>query len=354
MIPKLSAIILTTLSVVQGRKPYGVPLPLAHSLIAQFPKPSWIENIAVRPNGDLILTQLTVTPEISNVTLYTIPRPFSPSPSPVPVHTFDGITNLFGIAESATTPDLFVLVGGNIPNSSSAGLYLVWTIDFGSRHNRPPKITQVTHLNASLPNGLTAIPHRNAVLIADSFAGLTWHVNLATGVTSIAAQAPEMSPPLGSAPGTVGINGIKIFKGYLYWTHSALAIIYRVRLDADGRRVQDAKVETVAKLNATFLDDFAIRDDGIIWATTNSDNTLVAVQHETGQSVVVDGAAGELTVLGDTAAAFGRERDDGCVLYVVTCGGLRSKGEAAGKEGAKVVAVDTRGFEMPKQPEPPK
>jgi len=155
-----------------------------------------------------------------------------------------------------------------------------------------------------------------------------------------------MSPPLRSAPGTVGINGIKIFKDYLYWTHSALAIIYRVRLDADGRRVQDAKVETVAKLNATFLDDFAIRGDGIIWATTNSDSTLVAVQHETGQSVVVDGAAGELTVLGDTAAAFGRGSDDGCVLYVVTCGGLRSKDVAAIKEGAKVVAVDTRGFEM--------
>ncbi|KAK0648715.1 putative diphthamide synthesis protein-domain-containing protein [Cercophora newfieldiana] len=312
-VPKLFAAVFAAIATTQALKPPEPHLPLPNNLVAQFPNLSWIENIAVRHNGDLLLTQLPVS-ITTNVSLYTVLNPSSISPTltPIQIHTFNDTNSLFGIAESATTPDLFVLVGGNLPTSPSPRTYPVWTVDFRG-HNHLPKITEITKLtSAELPNGVAAIPHRDAVLVADSWAGLTWHVNIKTGNVSLGIQVPEMAPPSGSPATTVGINGVKIHKGYLYWTNSGLVTLYRVRIDAEGRQAQGSKVETVAKLDAAFLDDFAIGEDGIIWVATNVNNTLIAVRPDTGENVVVEGAVAEMTLAGDTAAAFGRGKDDGC------------------------------------------
>ncbi len=40
----------------------------------------------------------------------------------------------------------------------------------------------------------------------------------------------------------------------------------------------------MAKINASYLDDFAIGEDGNHLGATNSDNTLVEVKPETGES----------------------------------------------------------------------
>ncbi|KAK0611643.1 hypothetical protein B0T14DRAFT_530799 [Immersiella caudata] len=339
MKPTLFFIVSTAIPTILTLKPPSPPLP--HDLITQFPFPTWLENIAVRTNGDILVTTLSSTP---NAILYTVQSPSFPSASPIPLHTFTNITSLFGITESSTKPDLFLIAGGNLPTASTPASYFIWALDF---QQHPPKTTLIAeNPHALLPNGITSIPHRDAILVADSLAGLVWHVNLTTGETTTGIQVPEMAAPPGSPPDAIGINGVKIHKGYLYWSHSSLASIFRVRINKDGRRDLNAPVETVARLDATFLDDFVIEPDGIIWAATNSDSTLVAVDIRTGKSEVVLGGKGEMTVAGATAVAPGRGKGDEGAVYVVTCGGLRRPVNGTVVEGGKVARVDTRGFKF--------
>ncbi|EON97825.1 putative six-bladed beta-propeller -like protein [Phaeoacremonium minimum UCRPA7] len=143
----------------------------------------------------------------------------------------------------------------------------------------------------------------------------------------------------------IGINGIKVFHGYLYWANSFEATIYRLKLDAKGYAAKGAKVEPVAVVDAAFIDDFTIDSTGVIWAATNLDNRVLAIK-PFGENVVVEGSLTELTVAGDTAAAFGRLKADKKVLYVSTSGAEGAPVNGTITEGGKVVAIDTSGFKL--------
>lgn len=82
-----------------------------------------------------------------------------------------------------------------------------------------------------------------------------------------------------------------------------------------------------------------------MFVCSNFGNTVFAVDVDGGKGrKTVLGALGELTVGGDTSAAFGRGKGDGNVLYVVTGGAMGSPVNGTLIEGGKVVAVDTKGF----------
>ncbi|KAK5653750.1 hypothetical protein OQA88_7906 [Cercophora sp. LCS_1] len=323
-------------------------LALQAHTVYQYPNPTWVENIAIRPNDALLLTLLT------SPTLQTIPEPDAPKPIALDVYTFPNSTSLIGIAPLASgceDDDAYLLISGN-PNI--AGSFIAWTVTYPNNNNKhdntnanvndsdKPIIKRIADLTKSgLPNGIVSLgPSEHAVLIADSFLGLIWRLDIQTGKYHVYLQNAETSAPAGSPPNTVAVNGLKISHGYLYFTNSAKVAIYRVKIDEHGRVKEGTQVETVANLSAanSFLDDFAIRN-GIIWVATNSpDNKVFAVDINTGQYVVV------LNVAGPTAAAFGRGKDDKDVLYVTTNGGLRGAPNGVAPEGGKVVAVNTKGF----------
>ncbi len=79
-------------------------------LLYQFPVGTWIENLLVRENGDLILTSA------SRNTLFT----YDPASSAAPqiALQFPNATGTTGIAEIA--PDEFVIVGGVIDATTTA------------------------------------------------------------------------------------------------------------------------------------------------------------------------------------------------------------------------------------------
>lgn len=299
-------------------------LPLPSHVVTQFPNGTWIENIAVRSNGDLLATIL------GPPALYSISNQSSHSPSVTLVETFSGSYGLTGIAEAA--PDLFVVAG--YMNTA------VSTVDFNTLDvaGKPTTKTLTTITEAVLINGVARLSD-SEVLLADTYGGIVWRLDVTTGQYENVVELPELTVPNGNAT-VYGVNGIKVHEGYLYWTNSHEAIIYRLEINSDGTPAEGALVNTVAKLDAVFLDDFTFDKDGNIWVASNQDNQLFAVA-PCGESVVlVEGGGTDLTVAGDTSAAFGRGRDDQEVLYVVTSG----TSFRAAFEGGKVVAVGTRGF----------
>ena len=72
--------------------------------VGLFPNGTWVENAAVRANGQLLVT-LGSSPEVYQV------DPFSAQP-PKLIQIIPGVTGLLGIAEVET--DVFAVVAGNL------------------------------------------------------------------------------------------------------------------------------------------------------------------------------------------------------------------------------------------------
>lgn len=194
-------------------------------VIYQFAEPLRIENFAIRSNGELLLDLL--------------PEPLLYSLDPITrssrlIHTFPNATGLYGIAE--VSPDVFVVVVGNysleigttVPNSQS-----VYEVTFeGSHHHRVEKVTDIPE--GLLLNGVEQLLGENdTVLIADSHLGAVLKLNLRSGIYGIVIQVPEMAPPADTAP-QVGVNGLKLRDGFLYWTNTDREAVYRIQIDEDG------------------------------------------------------------------------------------------------------------------------
>lgn len=122
--------------------PTSTQLPLPVDLVYQFPEPTWVENIAVRSNGDLLLTLLN-TPS-----LYTI-TPSLPQTDPQLIYSFPNLISLLGIVE--TIPEVFIIVAANVTSGVAAPESCsVWKVDFTRHHSRDynssPKITKIVDI----------------------------------------------------------------------------------------------------------------------------------------------------------------------------------------------------------------
>ncbi|KAF2014026.1 calcium-dependent phosphotriesterase [Aaosphaeria arxii CBS 175.79] len=307
-------------------------LPLPSRLVYQFEENNnWIENIAVRSNGDLLLSMLT-SPDV-----YLLSGPQTDSPKLTLLHHFDTLTGLLGITEAQ--PDDFIVVGGNfsgigvaIPRTSS-----VWLMSLG----RVSKVVDIPEIDFA--NGMAALPwNRDIVLVSDSSNGQIFRLDTKKGTYEVVIDIPEMHvTPDAKLP--IGVNGVRIKGHTLYWSNSARKTLFKARLDESGAIASGAKVETIATLDVAFIDDISVDEYDNIWAVTNLDNRLIVVTPD-GKSTVVEGAVDSLAVAGDTASSFGRTPEDSEILYVVTGGGLGAPVNGTITEPGKVVAVDTKGF----------
>lgn len=297
---------------------------------------TWYENIAVRPNGHILATRID-KPVVDEI------DPVKGTGSPV-VGLPDslGFTGLTGIAE--IRPDVFAIGAGQYKFGVGPvpGSWEVFTLDLTS----PDGIAQTQSLLAipeiGLLNGLTKFDD-NTLLAADSEFGALYKIDVPSATYTKLLSAEDGDTALGSPEGVpmqIGINGVKVRDGFLYFTNTMRQSFYRVPLDASAKPT--GPVETVA--SGFSADDFAFGPDGTAYITTHITNEVVAVApggHQK-EAVVISGHQDTLEIAGSTAAAFGRgtgEADDSNVLYVVTAGGLSQpvKGQV---EPAKVVAID--------------
>lgn len=322
-------------------------LALSHSLptkvIGQLSLGTWLENIAIRSNGDILATELW--PQAS---IYTITNPASCNKGLEELVTIPSIQSILGIAELPPRPrksETFVVVGSNATGLSQLvpGTFKAFAIQFRHGKNQAKvqvkKISDMTEKSAFL-NGVVAIPGApDAVLISDTVEGFVGRLDISTGIFDDGAFVfPEMAPP---APNAFGINGIKIRNGYLYFANSNAVKIYRTAITTAGLPVKGSNPQLVADLSkvVSFLDDFDFDSQGNIYAASNSDNSVVFFDAKSGKSRIVVGGVNEMTVAGSTAVAFGRGKQDKNTFYVSTGGGLFKPVGGTKTEGAKVVAV---------------
>ena len=312
------ALLLSAILTVQAHAAYPI------RELYQFPNNTFthIENIAVRPNGQLLLTLITA-PEVF------LFNTLDKNPSPKLLHKFPHATSLTGIAETA--PDVFAVVAGNYTYEKYQGMpgsFSVWSIDMNPSK---PKVRSVASIaGAHALNGMTAVDGSpDMVLIADSALGAVWSMNMTSGESQIAVQDPHLGP---TDTFPLGVNGIRSQGRTMYFTNSAKGLFGNVAISLTGRR--EGNISIIAQSNpGDKFDDFAIDGHGNAWIA-NHPNAVTEVTNRARQMTV----ANTTEFVQPTAAAFGKGHcQSDRILYVVTGGQASNTSIASGQ----VFAINT-------------
>ncbi|KAF2685509.1 hypothetical protein K458DRAFT_476909 [Lentithecium fluviatile CBS 122367] len=305
---------------------YQTPTPHSVKKIYQFPFQTWVENIAVRSNGQLLVTLLNA-PELHLI---------DPSTSPLTsklIHSFVDVraTSLLGIAE--LSHDVFAVVVDQMPQTP--GNCSIWKADFKSDPAAVSKIADVQ--STQLLNGIAKL-NDHTLLVADSMAGNIVKLDVTTGAsTPILEDASTKPGTINGGFAKSGVNGIKILGSHVYYTNSALASFHRVRIDCSTGEAT-GPFETLAT-SMPDADDFALLKDGTAFVAVGSGHVVEKVAG--GRQSVFAGDLHSSAVPGPTAAALGRGSDED-VLYVVTNGGAINPVNGTFAEGGSVLAVELR------------
>lgn len=265
--------------------------------------------------------------------LYTL-DPTARSPAPKAIHTFPNGTSLTGLTE--IEPDIFAVISGIFDLSIGAALLgslNVWTVNL---RDQTPDVKHITSIaNSTMFNGIASIPeYPYLILTADSNLGAVWKVDLRTGAYGVAFADPlfETRADLPASGGNLGIDGIKIRDGYLYWANSIRNLLGRVKINGKGEKT--GPVEVLAMVENTIeIDDFDFDNRGNIWIASPA-GKVVWLSADGKQQQIVDNSS---VVAGATSVAFGRGLTDLSTAYIGTLGTGAENGFALGG----VAVIDT-------------
>jgi len=297
----------------------------------QFPENgSWIDNVVLRQNGNLLLTRLD-TPEVWSVN--------TASGNATLAHSFANATSCFGIAE--IEDDVFAVVVGNFSTKTyqpTPGSFTVQKLDFNVKAEQNERVSEVAEVSqiAALPdatalNGMTAFTKASdLVLIADSPKGAVWKVNIKTGEYAVAMNDTTMMPAEGVAL-PLGINGVKFLDGYVYYSCTTRMQFGRVKVDENANPV--GPYEIIA--SGFLADGLDVDSDGTAYIATDPQNSVVRIT-PFGQISLVAGGQLSTELPGATSCRLSQDRK---TLYVGTSGGQVAPVLGTFKEPAKVLKI---------------
>ncbi|GAA1948669.1 hypothetical protein [Amycolatopsis minnesotensis] len=307
---------------------------LALTTVARFPEHYFLENLAVRGDGSVLVTALL------HKQLWCVPDPRPDAATgPVLVCTFDHLVT--GIAE--VEPDVFVINLSDAYTTHESHLARLDLTGWAPGDPVSPEIVFTFDDRARGLNG-SCLLGPGVLLVADCFAGFLWRVDLAEGARGatariwLAHETMEMDP--GSdvpPPPQPGVNGIRYGArtGYLWYTSTAQQVFMRVPVDPATFDPAGAP-ELVATIDNA--DDFCIDEDtGFAYVTRHRANTVdrvpLAPGHDEPRHLAGDPFDPALT--GPSSAAWGRgPGDHGRVAYVTTDGGTTAPPDGIVREAA--------------------
>ena len=308
-------------------------LPLPVEIIHEFPQGTWVENLAVRSYGQVLVSLLS-TPD-----LYQIDP--SNKTAPILVHSFPEHLGLLGITE--TTQDIFYLAAGNYSVSAKTnipGAWNIYEVDI-TKGPRKVKVTKISDFpNLVLLNGpVTLDASKGLILVGDSGAGAVYRYNVKTNELKMVIKDATMVPV---PPLPVGINGIKIRKGNLFFTNASQKLFVKIPINADGTAAGPLMTLSTDSLG----DDFALDAEGDAFLAQNGANNLGYLGPEGGNVTILAGAPlqDKHVLAGPASCQFGRLQRDQRVPYITTTGGIASNATAPGL-GGTLSKVDLHGSE---------
>ena len=256
--------------------------------VASWPVGTFVENIVAYPDGGLVVA-IHSKCELELIQSAKERRNFAQLPGPP--------TGL-----SLLGDDLFVSMGEPGKNG--------WSIRWVKPNGSSEKLLDIPE--ALFLNGST--PFRSSsILVVDSILGQAIEIDTRTGQRKVWLDH-DLLRKITANPMMPGVNGVKAFRGHVYFSNTERAKILRAPVKPDGA------AGTPEVLAERFVgDDFALDMQGNLYVTTHVHNQLQRLS-PTGERTVLAGV--EEAMHGSTACAFGCGPNDRNCLYVTTTGGI--------------------------------
>ena len=259
-------------------------------VIATWPVGTFLENIAVRDDGSILVTAY------SENRVYQV-----------------GIDGTMRIVATLAQPVTGIVVRGRdtFVCSGSAGKppWTVFHLDQAENVN-----AVVTIPDALLLNGFTPFRGTSA-LVADSYLGAVFEVDLVKKSFRKWLQH-ELLGKSTDRKAVPGANGIKCFGDAVFVSNTDSGRIIRIPVNSDGNAENPVIVE-----RDLVGDDFAFDREGTLYIATHSGNSVVKVARAGERTMIAGPLQG---MAGSTACAFGRTTGDATSIYVTTTGGVVS------------------------------
>jgi hypothetical protein len=241
MIPTIT-LLFTTLAIITAALPLDPAKSNPVATLWTFPNETWIENLAVRANGNLLCTSL------NRAAIYQV-DPYKHIAETL--RQFASTDGCLGIAETAS--DVFVVVTANVSlktNTAWPGSAKIWRVDVrawelvsfdvaqmglcanAQLQGLPEPVSLIANLtDVVLPDGVATLPYDpSVVLVADAAKGVIWRINTTTGDYTMAIDDPTFKPT-DAVP--LGVNGIHILNSELYFTNLATNSVGKVAITPD-------------------------------------------------------------------------------------------------------------------------
>ena len=293
---------------IRSNSQYGLEQSLPVAIVHQFPVGTDLENLAVRRNGKILATC------IDRAELHQI-DPLQVDAPAIVSNSFGSKSSLLGIVE--THPDLFYVVATTLNATTLLpilGSNSVWTVDLTSDQIPAPTRKIADFPDAVLLNGMALLSKdKGLVLVADSIAGAVWRLNVLTGEVRRIIDIPALHAPSPDFP--LGVNGIKVRDGTLYFTNSGASALYRLPIHEDGTAA--GNVSVVAS-GLAICDDFILNRKGDAFVALHGPGELVEVTPRGMKKVLVGNST--ITLPAPSAVKFGRTPADRNSLYITEFG----------------------------------
>ncbi|KAM3554040.1 hypothetical protein ARSEF4850_006636 [Beauveria asiatica] len=186
----------------------------------QFENGTWVDNIAVRANGNLLVT-LIDRPELYEI------NPFERPTSAKLVYRFSEYVSLLGTIQVG--PEVFTVVAGNFTRQTGPEpeTWAVWKADFSG--GEEAHVSEVADIpGAVFLDGMVALdPEAGTVLVGDAAEGVIFRLDTNTGEYAL-LQRDESFRPSADAALPVGLNGIRISENHLYYVNTFNPLYGRV------------------------------------------------------------------------------------------------------------------------------
>ncbi|KAI9650427.1 hypothetical protein NHQ30_000441 [Ciborinia camelliae] len=338
----------------------GTPSLLPHDIIARFPTGSFLENIAVRSNGTILISNM-----ISGQILYIDPSDKNPQSTIKVIHDFNSASEVsleedeeggaYGskyqaeaIVQHPDMADIFYTFSGL---HGKAGTWSIYRLDLRnfdpSRESVTIGVKKLADISeAAWLNGATMIPQTSTLLMAESSQGKIFAFNLDTGNISTWLQDERLGKATTAAE-IPALNGLQYFRGQVFATVSDRGTLVRMQVDEDGKYRNDGLDVVVKQLLG---DDMAFDCEGNAYVATNPEQTVlkfvgIGIAPRKEERIRILGGLNQKETAGPTALAFGRGENDTDCIYVITNGGLvKSIGEdGPGEAVIARVRVGVRG-----------
>lgn len=289
----------------------AAPPPIPATPFYIFPNGGQAENIKPRLSGQLLVTIN------SAAELYQINPLVNQSGGLV--HRFDGYTSLFGIVE--LQPDIFYVTAGNYTGAPDyygfKGTFSVFKVDLRkipdpAANQKSVKVSNVVDIpQAQLLDGFAVFNAQNGLLVTgDTQTGTLYLIDVRRGTATavlqddlLAGTSSERSAGLAH----LGINGLKVYSGDVYFTNTAKGTYGKINGNCIGNSPCNPTI--IANYN-TYTDDLSFSAVGDQFISVPLQGILLRPAENPSSDTRLFA-----TLPGANSNAFGRTSVDRCILY---------------------------------------